>query len=59
MGYLSTIFPSGSLLGLLVALVIALPTFKPAPLVEFLGITSVAIGFAFRFIATPPPQTPA
>ena len=38
------------LLGLLVALVIVLPTFKPAQLVEFLGISSVAIGFAFRDI---------
>ncbi len=35
-------------LGLLIALVIALPTFKPAQLVQFLGISSVAIGFAFR-----------
>ncbi len=37
-------------LGLLISLVIALPTFKPAQLVDFLGITSVAIGFAFRDI---------
>lgn len=37
-------------LGLLIALVIALPTFKPAQLVELLGISSVAIGFAFRDI---------
>lgn len=37
-------------IGLLVALVIALPTFRPAQLVEFLGISSVAIGFAFRDI---------
>jgi len=37
-------------LGLLIALVIALPTFKPAQLVEFLGLSSVAIGFAFRDI---------
>lgn len=37
-------------LGLLIALVIALPTFKPAQLVQFLGISSVAIGFAFRDI---------
>ena len=35
-------------LGLMIALVIALPTFKPAQLVQFLGISSVAIGFAFR-----------
>lgn len=34
--------------GLMIALVIALPTFKPAQLVQFLGISSVAIGFAFR-----------
>ncbi|MEO7317386.1 MAG: mechanosensitive ion channel family protein, partial [Chthoniobacteraceae bacterium] len=37
-------------LGLLIALVIALPNFKPAQLVEFLGLSSVAIGFAFRDI---------
>ncbi len=37
-------------LGALVALVIAIPSFKPAQLVEFLGISSVAIGFAFRDI---------
>ena len=36
------------LLGLMIALVIALPTFKPAQLVQFLGLSSVAIGFAFR-----------
>jgi small conductance mechanosensitive channel len=36
------------IVGLLVAMVIALPTFKPVQLVEFLGITGVAIGFAFR-----------
>lgn len=38
------------LLGLLVALVIALPNFTPGRLVELLGLTSVAIGFAFRDI---------
>ncbi len=38
------------LLGLLIALVIALPGFTPGRLVEFLGLTSVAIGFAFRDI---------
>ena len=37
-------------LGLMIALVIALPTFKPAQLVQLLGISSVAIGFAFRDI---------
>ncbi|MGV3533430.1 MAG: mechanosensitive ion channel family protein, partial [Chthoniobacteraceae bacterium] len=37
-------------LGLMIGLVIALPTFKPAQLVELLGISSVAIGFAFRDI---------
>jgi small conductance mechanosensitive channel len=36
------------LLGLMLALVIALPTFRPAQVVEFLGIGTVAIGFAFR-----------
>ena len=38
------------LLGTLVALSIALPTFKPGDIVELLGIGSVAIGFAFRDI---------
>lgn len=38
------------LLGLLVALVIALPGFTPSRLVELLGIGSIAIGFAFRDI---------
>jgi small conductance mechanosensitive channel len=37
-------------IGLMIGLVIALPTLKPAQLVEFLGISSVAIGFAFRDI---------
>ena len=37
-------------LGLLIALVIALPGFTPSRLVELLGLTSVAIGFAFRDI---------
>lgn len=37
-------------LGLLVALVIALPTFRPGQLVQILGLSSVAIGFAFRDI---------
>ncbi len=37
-------------IGLLIGLVIALPNLKPAQLVEFLGISSVAIGFAFRDI---------
>ena len=38
------------LLGTLVALMIAIPSFKPGQLVEILGIGSVAIGFAFRDI---------
>lgn len=38
------------LLGLLVALVIALPGFTPSRLIELLGIGSIAIGFAFRDI---------
>jgi small-conductance mechanosensitive channel len=38
------------LLGLLVALVIALPGFSPGQLVNLLGLSSVAIGFAFRDI---------
>jgi small-conductance mechanosensitive channel len=37
-------------LGLLVAMVIALPGFTPGQLVGVLGISSVAIGFAFRDI---------
>lgn len=36
--------------GFLVAMTIALPSFAPAQLIEFLGIGSVAIGFAFRDI---------
>lgn len=38
------------LLGVLVAMMIAIPSFKPEQLVEVLGIGSVAIGFAFRDI---------
>jgi small conductance mechanosensitive channel len=38
------------LMGLLVALVIAVPSFKPAQLIQILGISGVAIGFAFRDI---------
>ncbi|MEO5822717.1 MAG: mechanosensitive ion channel family protein [Vicinamibacteraceae bacterium] len=37
-------------LGLLVALSVALPTFRPGDVVQLLGISSVAIGFAFRDI---------
>ncbi|MEP7071305.1 MAG: mechanosensitive ion channel family protein [Verrucomicrobiota bacterium] len=36
--------------GLLIALVVAIPSFKPGQLVQLLGISSVAIGFAFRDI---------
>ena len=36
--------------GLLVALSVALPTFRPGDVVQVLGISSVAIGFAFRDI---------
>jgi small-conductance mechanosensitive channel len=36
--------------GLLVSLSVALPTFKPGDVVQVLGISSVAIGFAFRDI---------
>ena len=38
------------LLGVLVALTVAVPSFKPAQLIQLLGIGSVAIGFAFRDI---------
>ena len=38
------------LLGVLIALVIALPSFKPGQLIQLLGISGVAIGFAFRDI---------
>lgn len=38
------------LLGLLVALVVAVPGFTPGQLVNVLGLSSVAIGFAFRDI---------
>ena len=37
-------------IGLLVALSVALPTFRPGDVVQVLGISSVAIGFAFRDI---------
>ena len=37
-------------LGILLALTIALPSFKPSELIGLLGISSVAIGFAFRDI---------
>lgn len=37
-----------SVLGLFVAAVVIFPTFKPGDLVTGLGITSVAIGFAFK-----------
>jgi small conductance mechanosensitive channel len=37
-------------LGLLIALVIAIPGFTPGELVNILGLSSVAIGFAFRDI---------
>src|SRR5579859_1766970 len=36
--------------GILVALTIAIPTFQPGSLIQFLGIGSVAIGFAFHDI---------
>ncbi|NGZ94554.1 MAG: mechanosensitive ion channel protein MscS [Nitrospira sp. WS110] len=36
--------------GLLVALTVALPSFHPGDLIQLLGISSVAIGFAFRDI---------
>lgn len=39
-----------SFLGILVALVIMLPTLHPGQIVQLLGISSVAIGFAFRDI---------
>ncbi|MGB2682097.1 MAG: mechanosensitive ion channel family protein [Candidatus Competibacter sp.] len=38
------------LLGLLIALVIAIPGFTPGQLVGILGLSSVAVGFAFRDI---------
>lgn len=36
------------LIGMLIALVIAIPTFQPGQLVQVLGLSTVAIGFAFR-----------
>jgi small conductance mechanosensitive channel len=39
-----------TILGLLVAAVIVFPTFKPVDLLTGLGLTSVAIGFAFKDI---------
>ena len=38
------------LFGLLIALSIAVPTFKPSDVISFLGIGGVAVGFAFRDI---------
>jgi small-conductance mechanosensitive channel len=38
------------LVGVLVGLVIALPSFQPAQLIQLLGISGVAFGFAFRDI---------
>lgn len=38
------------LLGFLIAAVIVFPNFSPADLIGFLGVSSVAIGFAFRDI---------
>lgn len=38
------------LIGLLLALMIMLPSFNPAQLIDLLGISGVAIGFAFRDI---------
>ena len=38
------------ILGLLLSLVLVLPNFHPAQLVQLLGVSSVAIGFAFRDI---------
>ncbi len=37
-------------IGLLVALAIAVPSFKPAQVIQILGISGVAIGFAFKDI---------
>ena len=37
-------------IGMMIALVIALPGFNPAQLIQLLGISSVAIGFAFKDI---------
>jgi small conductance mechanosensitive channel len=45
LGHAATTF-----VGLLVAMVIALPGFTPGQLVSVLGISSVAVGFAFRDI---------
>lgn len=38
------------LIGLLIALVIAIPGFTPGQLISILGLSSVAVGFAFRDI---------
>ncbi len=38
------------LMGVLVAMVIAIPSFQPGQLIQILGISGVAIGFAFRDI---------
>ncbi|MBL8216807.1 MAG: mechanosensitive ion channel family protein, partial [Bryobacterales bacterium] len=41
---------TSSLIGLAVAAVVVFPTFRPGDLISGLGITSVAIGFAFKDI---------
>lgn len=38
------------IVGLLVSLVIAVPSFQPGQVIQLLGISSVAVGFAFRDI---------
>lgn len=43
-------FGTTIMLGLLIALVIAVPGFTPGQLINLLGLSSVAIGFAFRDI---------
>jgi small-conductance mechanosensitive channel len=41
------------LVALLIALSVAIPSFKPGDVIQLLGITSVAFGFAFRDIFSP------
>ena len=52
LGFVLSRLTQGSvvLMGLLVALVIAIPSFKPGQLIQVLGLSTVAIGFAFRDI---------
>lgn len=50
LGYVLSRLSQGAiiLLGLMIALVISIPSFQPGQLIQVLGLSTVAIGFAFR-----------